>query len=116
MHSTDDPDGAVSASAVMREQRNPPGGGLGDEISITERLGPFDCGCRRQIIPSTMGEPLLYKYFDEVFIEPLLAGEYGTGVFLNLTTNGAEQVTRRETWPETCRETSLQQRPVHHSW
>ncbi|TFH04015.1 MAG: radical SAM protein [Methanosarcina sp.] len=40
----------------------------------------------REIIPSTMGEPLLYKHFDEI-IE--IAQEHG--VLINLTTNG--------TWP-----------------
>ena len=37
----------------------------------------------REIIPSTMGEPLLYRHFDEILD---LCAEYG--VKLNLTTNG----------------------------
>jgi glycosyltransferase involved in cell wall biosynthesis/MoaA/NifB/PqqE/SkfB family radical SAM enzyme len=37
----------------------------------------------REIIPSTMGEPLLYEHFDEIIS---LCGQYG--VKLNLTTNG----------------------------
>ena len=37
----------------------------------------------REIIPSTMGEPLLYRHFDEIID---LCAEYG--VKLNLTTNG----------------------------
>ena len=37
----------------------------------------------REIIPSTMGEPLLYRHMDEIID---LCGEYG--VKLNLTTNG----------------------------
>ena len=37
----------------------------------------------REIIPSTMGEPLLYRHFDEILD---LCAEYG--VMLNLTTNG----------------------------
>ena len=40
----------------------------------------------REIIPSTMGEPLLYQHFDEILD---ICREYG--VYLNLTTNG--------TWP-----------------
>src|SRR4030042_6983586 len=37
----------------------------------------------REIIPSTMGEPLLYPYFDAIIT---CCRQYG--VFLNLTTNG----------------------------
>lgn len=37
----------------------------------------------REVIPSTMGEPLLYEHFDEV-IDLCVAG----GFFLNVTTNG----------------------------
>ena len=37
----------------------------------------------REIIPSTMGEPLLYRHFDEILD---MCAEYG--VKLNLTTNG----------------------------
>ncbi len=37
----------------------------------------------KELIPSTMGEPLLYKQFDKVFE---LAKEYG--IKINLTTNG----------------------------
>jgi glycosyltransferase involved in cell wall biosynthesis/MoaA/NifB/PqqE/SkfB family radical SAM enzyme len=37
----------------------------------------------REIIPSTMGEPLLYKEFDQIFE---LANQYG--IKINLTTNG----------------------------
>ncbi len=37
----------------------------------------------REIIPSTMGEPTLYKYFDQI-----VDNCYNTGIRLNLTTNG----------------------------
>lgn len=37
----------------------------------------------REVIPSTMGEPLLYEHFDELVDLCVTAG-----VFLNVTTNG----------------------------
>ncbi len=49
----------------------------------------------REIIPSTMGEPLLYKHMDEI-IE--LCGEYG--VKLNLTTNGTFPKKGARAWAE----------------
>lgn len=47
----------------------------------------------REIIPSTMGEPLLYKYFEEI-IE--LCHTYK--LKLNLTTNGTFPIKGAETW------------------
>ncbi len=47
----------------------------------------------KEIIPSTMGEPLLYPYFDE-FIENLK----GTTTKLNLTTNGTFPKKGAEVW------------------
>ncbi len=46
-----------------------------------------------EIIPSTMGEPLLYKYIDKIFI---LAKKYS--VKINLTTNGTFPVKPVEAW------------------
>ena len=49
----------------------------------------------REIIPSTMGEPLLYRHFDEILD---LCGEYG--VKLNLTTNGTFPKRGAKAWAE----------------
>ena len=49
----------------------------------------------REIIPSTMGEPLLYRQFDEILD---LCAEYG--VKLNLTTNGTFPKRGAEAWAE----------------
>ena len=49
----------------------------------------------REIIPSTMGEPLLYRHFDEVLD---LCAEYG--VKLNLTTNGTFPGRGARAWAE----------------
>ena len=49
----------------------------------------------REIIPSTMGEPLLYRHFDEILD---LCGEYG--VKLNLTTNGTFPKLGASRWAE----------------
>ena len=49
----------------------------------------------REIIPSTMGEPLLYRHFDEILD---LCAEYG--VKLNLTTNGTFPKLGAEAWAE----------------
>ena len=49
----------------------------------------------REIIPSTMGEPLLYRHFDEILD---LCAEYG--VKLNLTTNGTFPQQGAKTWAE----------------
>ena len=49
----------------------------------------------REIIPSTMGEPLLYRHFDEILD---LCGEYG--VKLNLTTNGTFPGQGAAAWAE----------------
>lgn len=47
----------------------------------------------REIIPSTMGEPLLYKWIDDFFI---LASKYGFKI--NLTTNGSFPRKKIEDW------------------
>lgn len=56
-------------------------------------------GCREtrlsEVIPSTMGEPLLYEHFDE-FID--LCGEFG--VKMNLTTNGTFPKRGARGWAE----------------
>ena len=58
---------------------------------LTESMGtPL-----REIIPSTMGEPLLYRHFDEILD---LCAEYG--VKLNLTTNGTFPGRGVEEWAE----------------
>ena len=49
----------------------------------------------REIIPSTMGEPLLYRHFDEILD---LCSEYG--VKLNLTTNGTFPKRGARAWAE----------------
>ncbi len=49
----------------------------------------------REIIPSTMGEPLLYRHFDEILD---LCAEYG--VRLNLTTNGTFPGRGAAAWAE----------------
>ncbi len=49
----------------------------------------------REIIPSTMGEPLLYRHFDEIID---LCAEYG--VMLNLTTNGTFPKKGARAWAE----------------
>ena len=49
----------------------------------------------REIIPSTMGEPLLYRHFDEILA---LCAEYG--VQLNLTTNGSFPRLGAKAWAE----------------
>ena len=49
----------------------------------------------REIIPSTMGEPLLYRHFDEILE---LCAEYG--VMLNLTTNGTFPQRGARAWAE----------------
>ena len=49
----------------------------------------------REIIPSTMGEPLLYRHFDEILD---LCAEYG--VKLNLTTNGTFPKRGARAWAE----------------
>ena len=49
----------------------------------------------REIIPSTMGEPLLYRHFDEILD---LCKEYG--VKLNLTTNGTFPQRGAKAWAE----------------
>jgi len=47
----------------------------------------------KEIIPTTMGEPLLYKYFD-IFIDKLLRSD----AKLNLTTNGTFPIIGVEAW------------------
>ena len=49
----------------------------------------------REIIPSTMGEPLLYRHFDEILD---LCAEYG--VKLNLTTNGTFPKRGAKAWAQ----------------
>ena len=49
----------------------------------------------REIIPSTMGEPLLYRHFDDILD---LCAEYG--VLLNLTTNGTFPQRGARAWAE----------------
>ena len=49
----------------------------------------------REIIPSTMGEPLMYKNFDEIIS---ICHEYG--LKLNLTTNGSFPIKGAKKWSE----------------
>lgn len=49
----------------------------------------------REIIPSTMGEPLMYKNFDEIIT---ICHEYG--LKLNLTTNGSFPIKGARKWAE----------------
>ena len=55
------------------------------DIALIRRITKetSEMGSLQEIIPSTMGEPLLYRYIDEIFE---LCARYG--VKLNLTTNG----------------------------
>ena len=66
------------------------------DFSLIERtvqeLAPLGL---KEIIPSTMGEPLLYPHFNDVLA---LAAE--TGVTLNLTTNGTFPNGNVESWAE----------------
>lgn len=71
--------------------------------SKAKRVMPFDIIARnvknmakhglREIIPSTMGEPLLYKQFEDIIFLC-----YQTGVMLNLTTNGSFPRLGAEKW------------------
>lgn len=49
----------------------------------------------REIIPSTMGEPLMYKNFDDIV---MICHEYG--LKLNLTTNGSFPIKGAKKWAE----------------
>ena len=66
------------------------------EIGLIRRILAESKGSPlREIIPSTMGEPLLYRHFDEILD---LCAEYG--VKLNLTTNGTFPQRGARTWAE----------------
>ena len=65
-------------------------------IGLIRRVLAESVGTRlREIIPSTMGEPLLYRDFGEILD---LCGEYG--VKLNLTTNGTFPRLGARAWAE----------------
>lgn len=49
----------------------------------------------REIIPSTMGEPLLYRYFDDII---RISSRYG--IKINLTTNGTWPLLGPQKWAE----------------
>lgn len=57
-----------------------------------EQMAPIGL---REIIPSTMGEPLLYRHFDDMID---ISSKYG--VMINLTTNGTWPVLGPEKWAE----------------
>ncbi len=66
------------------------------DISLIRRVLEESRGTPlREIIPSTMGEPLLYRHFDEIID---LCHEYG--VRLNLTTNGTFPKKGPTAWAE----------------
>ena len=66
------------------------------EIGLIRRILAESKGSPlREIIPSTMGEPLLYRHFDEILD---LCAEYG--VKLNLTTNGTFPQRGARAWAE----------------
>jgi MoaA/NifB/PqqE/SkfB family radical SAM enzyme len=66
------------------------------DIGLVRRVLDSCKGTRlREVIPSTMGEPLLYEHFDE-FID--LCDEYG--VKMNLTTNGTFPKRGARGWAE----------------
>jgi glycosyltransferase involved in cell wall biosynthesis/MoaA/NifB/PqqE/SkfB family radical SAM enzyme len=78
---------AGSSGAVRRTPRRMP-------FELIERV-VSDAACKglREVIPSTMGEPLLYEHF-----EALLALCARVGVRLNLTTNGTFPRLGAEAW------------------
>ena len=66
------------------------------DIDLLRRvLAESKCTPLREIIPSTMGEPLLYRHFDDIID---LCAEYG--VLLNLTTNGTFPQRGARAWAE----------------
>jgi glycosyltransferase involved in cell wall biosynthesis/MoaA/NifB/PqqE/SkfB family radical SAM enzyme len=66
------------------------------DIALVRRILEASRGSRlREIIPSTMGEPLLFEHFDEIID---MCGEFG--VRLNLTTNGTFPKRGPEAWAE----------------
>jgi len=66
------------------------------DIDLVRRILAESRGTRlREVIPSTMGEPLLYRHFEEIID---LCGEYG--VKLNLTTNGTFPRKGARAWAE----------------
>jgi len=66
------------------------------DIAMVRRVLESCRGTRlREVIPSTMGEPLLYEHFDE-FVE--LCIEFG--VQMNLTTNGTFPMRGARAWAE----------------
>ncbi|HBE25743.1 MAG TPA: radical SAM protein [Ktedonobacter sp.] len=66
------------------------------DISLIRRMLEESQGTRlREIIPSTMGEPLIYKHMDEIID---LCAQYG--VKLNLTTNGTFPGRGARAWAE----------------
>ncbi len=65
-------------------------------VDLIRRVLEDSRGTRlREIIPSTMGEPLLFKHFDQILD---LCEEHG--VFLNLTTNGTFPRGGAQAWAE----------------
>ena len=66
------------------------------DIALIRRVLADSAGTRlREIIPSTMGEPLLYRHFEEIL--ELCAQR---GVLLNLTTNGTFPRKGAKAWAE----------------
>ena len=66
------------------------------DIDLIRRVLAESRGSRlREVIPSTMGEPLLYRHFEEIID---LCAEYG--VKLNLTTNGTFPKKGARAWAE----------------
>jgi molybdenum cofactor biosynthesis enzyme MoaA len=66
------------------------------DISLIRRVLEESQGTPlREIIPSTMGEPLIYRYMDEIID---LCAQYG--VKLNLTTNGTFPGRGAQAWAE----------------
>ncbi|MCB9761976.1 MAG: glycosyltransferase [Alphaproteobacteria bacterium] len=78
---------------LRREQGKPP---RRMDIALIERVLEDGCGRGlREIIPSTMGEPLLFKDFERILA---LCGQHG--VKLNLTTNGTFPRLGARAWAE----------------
>ena len=83
-------------SATQEDRRNAGRPRRRMDISLIRRVLAESRGTPlREIIPSTMGEPLLYRHFDEILN---LCAEYG--VKLNLTTNGTFPQRGARAWAE----------------
>ncbi len=80
----------------QRGRENSHGGKRRMEVGIIQQvIEECDGNGLKEIIPSTMGEPLLYGHFDEI-----LSICYERGLLLNLTTNGSFPRKSASEWAE----------------